>query len=80
MDIEPILSAIFFTVVYKPNNWLKTNTLQTFNYKYTFLMTNLLIIIIVFLGIELLLFFIIYKTPFISSWAWKFKVESFIDG
>ena len=51
-------------------------------------MTNMLIIIIGllvynyywFIGIQLLLVFNIYKIPFISSRAWKFKVEGSIDG
>ena len=57
-----------------------TNTLQIFNYKYTLLMTNMLIIIIGLLVYNYNFIFIIHKIPFISSWAWKSKAKSCIDG
>ena len=44
VDIRPIVSAIFFTLVYQPN-WFN-KYLANFNYKYTFLMINIIIIII----------------------------------
>ena len=70
--VSAILSPLYISLIGL------TNTLQIFNYKYVFLITKILIIIIGLLENNYYYFYYIYKIPFIASW--KFKVESWIEG
>ena len=57
------------------------NTLQIFNYKIIYALDDKHVNnYYCFIGIQLLLLFLIYKIQFISSWAWKLKSKVALVG